>query len=319
MQTQDRQSNPQMMPEQDVSAITRQEALVILELSPESDKEQIEKRYELLVRRYRHATDQVSRDNLARINAAYAVLNPQPMPVAWQTLPGQRLILGKPWAYWKNWFYYTRWTLLAAVAGLAFMVYLIATMVANQPADFKILLVGEYGLVDETLSQDDVFSQFEASVVEVLQPMDPDIKKASLDWIALGYEADGSLKETADVQYQQANLMKALAQLSSEDFDIILLSRGAYANYAAQTDFTDLAPLLERLSERLPADTLDQLQELKAHPAESAQTFISGLDVTALDPLARLSLQGEPLVVTIGPRSQHPDLAAVWLMEWLAP
>ncbi|NCC77106.1 MAG: hypothetical protein EOM08_11805, partial [Clostridia bacterium] len=207
MQTQGRQSTPQMMPEKDASAITVQEALAILELGPEAGKEQIEKRYELLVRRYHHATDVASREHLARINAAYAALNPPPTPAAWQSQPGQRLILGKSWAYWKNWFYYTRWTLLAAMAGVAFVIYLIATMVTNQPADFKILLVGEYNLVDETLSQDDVFSQFEASVVEVLQPLDPDIKKASLERIVLGYEADGSLKETADVQFQQANLM----------------------------------------------------------------------------------------------------------------
>ncbi len=319
MQPQDRQTTPQMNPEQAASAITRQEALALLDLGPEAKKEQIEKRYEILVRRYRHATDQPAKDSLARINAAYAVLNPQPTPVAWQSQPGQQLILGKSWAYWKNWFYYTRWTLLAAVAGLAFVIYLVATMVSNRPADFKILLVGEYSLADETISQDDAFDRFESSVVEVLQPLDPDIEKTSLDWILLGYESDGSLKETADVQFQQANLMKALAQLSSEDFDVILLSRGAYANYAAQTDFTDLAPLLESLSERLPADTFDQLQTLKVHPAESSDTFVSGLDVTALEPLAQVPLKGEPLVVTIGPRSQQPDLAMAWLLEWLVP
>lgn len=317
MQPQPRQTTPQMIREKDAAAMTQQEALAILDLGPGSDKEQIEKRYELLVRRYRHATDPVAKENLARINAAYATLNPKPTPVAWQNQPGQRLVLGKSWAYWKNWFYYTRWTLLAAGAGLAFVIYLIITMVTNQPADFKILLVGEYGLVDETLSQDDLFDQFEASVVEVLQPMDPEIKKASLDWIQLGYEADGSLKETVDVQFQQANLMKALAQLSSEDFDVILLSRGAYANYAAQTDFTDLSPLLEQLSVSLLPDTLDQVQVLTHHPAESAETAITGLDVTALDPLNQLSLEGEPLVVTIGPRSQQTDLAVAWLLDWL--
>lgn len=311
--------NQDNVTESDAMTLTRQEALAILDLEPDAKKEQIEKRYELLIRRYRHATDPVAKENLARINAAYACLNPQPTPVAWQNQPGQRLIFGKSWAYWRNWFYYTRWTLLAAVAGLAFVIYLIATMVTNQPADFKILLVGEYSLMDENLSQDDIFEQFEASVVEVLQPLDPDIKKASLDWIQLGYEADGSLKETADVQFQQANLMKVLAQLSSEDFDVILLSRGAYANYAAQTDFTDLSPLLEHLSVRLTPETLAQVQDLALHPAESAETAITGLDVTALEPLSQLSLEGEPLVVTIGPRSQHPDLAVAWLTEWLTP
>ena len=138
MQPQPRQTTPQMIREKDAAAMTQQEALAILDLGPGSDKEQIEKRYELLVRRYRHATDPVAKENLARINAAYATLNPKPTPVAWQNQPGQRLVLGKSWAYWKNWFYYTRWTLLAAGAGLAFVIYLIITMVTNQPADFKI-------------------------------------------------------------------------------------------------------------------------------------------------------------------------------------
>ncbi len=307
-------------PDLEATAMTRQDALAILGLDPAATQEQIEKRYELLVRRYRHATDQPAQDSLARINAAYAALNPQPTPVAWQSQPGQRLILGKSWAYWKNWFYYTRWTLLAAAAALAFVVYLVVTMVTNRPADFKILLVGEYRLVDETLSQDAVFSSFEASVVDALQPIQPEIKKASLEWIQLGYAADGSLNEAAaDIQYQQANLMKAMAQLSSEDFDVILLSRGAYVNYAAQTDFGDLAPLQDLLAQRLPEQQLAQLQALSLHPDDSTATTVTGLDVTALEPLAALSLAGEPLVVTVGPRSQQPDLAITWLAEWLAP
>ncbi len=96
--------NQDNVTESDAMTLTRQEALAILDLEPDAKKEQIEKRYELLIRRYRHATDPVAKENLARINAAYACLNPQPTPVAWQNQPGQRLIFGKSWAYWRNWF-----------------------------------------------------------------------------------------------------------------------------------------------------------------------------------------------------------------------
>jgi hypothetical protein len=233
--------------------------------------------------------------------------------------PGQKRILGKTPAYWRNWFYYSRWTILASAAGLALLIYLIATMATNRPADFKIVLLGDFTLDSgpQAPSYEEIVAAFEQQALQALQPAHPEIRKVSFEMLQLAYQPDGTLADTADPQYQQASLMKAMALLSADSIDVLLLSRGAYAAYASQTDFPDLAPLSEALQAALPPSLSAALVPLDRHPADSSLRTITGLDVTALNPLQKMGLRGDSLVVTIGPRSQKADLAKEWLQAWL--
>ena len=306
-----------MASETNMTWMTREEALAVLELPPEATAAQVEQRYALLIRRLRSQTDSESVTQLASVNVAYESLQAAAAPKPVINPRDERLIFGKTVAYWTNWWHYERWKVLAAVAGLAFVVYFIVTVATNKPADFKIVAVGNYNIMSENVSMDDVNNAFAASVTAALQPEHPEIRKAEIEWITLEFNADGTFAPPSNVQVQQAALMKVMALFGAEDLDVILHDQGSFINYASQVAYVDLTPLVEELSTTMPAEQFAKIKIMRNIP-EGEPARISGLDISALDLVSPMGLTADSTVVTVGPLSKKPDLAIQWLASWIS-
>jgi hypothetical protein len=296
--------------------MTRAEALAVLELPPEASAEQIEQRYTLLIRRLRSQTDEASVAQLAAANAAYESLKVAAAPPKKFDPRSEQLFWGKTRAYWANWWHYERWKVLGAIAGLAVLVYFIVTIVTNKPADFKIVAVGNFNILSENVSMEDVNNAFQSSVVAAL-PGHPEIKKTEIEWITLEFNADGSFAPPANVQVQQAAMMKVMARFGADDLDVILFDRGGFINYAGQMNYVDLTPLVEQLKSTMPAEQFAKINVLHNVP-EGQPESISGLDITALNLVYPMGLAADSTIVTVGPLSKKPDLAIQWLATWIS-
>lgn len=295
----------------------RLEALKMLDLAVDATPAQIEQRYELLLRRYRHASDDASQTALTAATKAYESLRAVERPALPVDPRSSRKILGRTWADWANRWHYDKWIWLGSVAAIAFIIYVVVTIITNRPADLKIVTIGNFTFKDETVWQEQVSEAVQNSVIKALQPNHPEIDHVDYEPMPIAFNADGSLAPTNDPTTQQNMLIKVVARIGADTLDVLILDRGAYAAYASQAQFADLSPLVTQLQAKLPPAEFARIEQLHTVP-EGDPAAISGLDITALNRIGDFGLKSASTVVVIGPRSRDAALAAEWLYAWLS-
>ena len=295
----------------------RLEALSLLELGSDATTDMIERRYEMLLRRYRMAQDDASRHALEAATTAYNTLKNPSIPAASPSPRDTKRYFGRTRADWANRWHYDKWLWLGSLAAAGIIVYIIMTAVNYKPVDFKIVAIGRFAYKDETIWQEQVSAAFSDSVVSALQPNHPDVDTVEYEAIALYLNEDGSLAPSNDPTLQQNLLMKAVARLGADTLDVLILDRGAYATYAAQAAFVDLSDLVDQLKKTLPPDEFSQLGQLTLTP-EGEPAAISGLDLTYSGLIEQFGLKAESAIVVIGPRSHDAALAAEWLYSFIS-
>ncbi|MDD2533873.1 MAG: hypothetical protein PHC86_04175 [Eubacteriales bacterium] len=295
----------------------RQAALSILELPADATTAQIEQRFELLVRRYRHATDPKTLAEMHASTQAYEFLKAASRPVPVLKPSSQKMIFGKTRADWANRWHYDKWIWLGIVAVVAFVAYLGWTMITNRPADFKVVVIGDFMLKDQDVWTDDVSVAFQQSVIKVLAPAHPDVDEVDFEWMPISFNKNGTIAPTQDAATQQNMLIKVVARLGADDLDVLIFDEGAYTSYASQATFVDLTPLLIQLKAALPTAQFAKIKPLQTVPAGESGV-VSGLDITELTGIETFGLASESTILTIGPRCQQPELAIEWLYGWLS-
>ncbi len=297
--------------------MNRQQALDILELTVEATPAQIEQRYEMLLRRYRLEKDEASQTALNLATQAYEALKAAARPIVTVSLRDQQKILGHTRADWANRWHYDKWLWLGILAVVGVVIYIIVTIVANKPADLKIVTIGRFVYKDDTIWQEQVTQAVQDNVIAALQPNHPEVDTIDYEAIPIDFNLDGSLAETDDPATQQNLLIKAVARIGADTLDVLILDQGAYAAYASQAQFADLSGLADRLQNTLSPDQFAQIEQLTLVPEGDPQT-LSGLDITALDVVGDLGLKSESTIVVIGPRSRDQALAAEWLYAFIS-
>lgn len=295
----------------------RLEALKTLELAADATPAQVEQRYELLLRRYRHTSDEASQAALDAATKAYECLREAAQPAVPVDPRSSRKILGRTRADWANRWHYDKWIWLGSFAAIVFVIYIVVTIVTNRPADLKVVTIGNFTFKDETVWQEYVSDAVQQSVITALQPGHPEIDRVDYEPMPIAFNADGTLSPSNDPTTQQNMLIKVVARIGADTLDVLILDRGAYAAYASQAQFVDLSPLVAQLQAKLPPAEFARIEQLKTVP-EGDPAAVSGLDITALGRIGDFGLKSASTVVVIGPRSRDAALAAEWLYAWLS-
>lgn len=320
--------------------LSRDECLKILELASNANRNEIETRYTMLIKRYRGLSDDQTLAHLDEITMAYNILTDryvEPIPVNPRL---EKVVFGKTLAQWKNIWYYGRWPLLGISLALALVIYLVVTVVTNKRPDFQVVAVGQFEMAENATEL------IQASVIAKALP---EAARVMTDALPLQFGADDSTPGY-DAQNQYTYIMKMMTLIAADNIDVFVCDQPVFEYYARQHTFQDLSGLYARLqASGLPAETLAGIKPVRRHlndelePSATSPTAetsaageatttratlsaaeqevlnldprlpIFGLDVTALNLTGPLGLDGTSQILTIGIRCKQVAVAERWL------
>jgi|LSQX01.3.fsa_nt_gb hypothetical protein len=315
--------------------LTKAECYKILDLPETANQYDIENRYTMLVKRYRHASDPESREEIALITLAYNILTGryvEPEPVDPRL---EKVVLGKSLAQWKNIWHYGRVPLLVSLIALVLLGSLIYSIATNKPADFQLLAVGAFGTVDHAPEM----------VKEYIQASVPGVEKVEYQHIPLSFaepeqppaNETGMQQGGLDPESEYAYIMKMMAIMAGDSIEVYLMEDNVFDQYAPQGAFAELDQLYASLAD-LPADIyakvkplrrlmLDQYEELYPEgdaPWENTADMdadeslpIYGLEVTDLHLTEGLGIFGKSQVLTVGIKADDKEQTEAFLAGWI--
>ena len=318
--------------------LSRAECLKILELDAKANSYDIENRYTVLIKRYRGLNDAETMARLDEITRAYNILTGryvEPEPVDPRL---EQVVFGKSRRQWRNIWHYGKRPFFAGLVGLFFVGYMIYSIVTNEPPDFQLAVVGQFGAAEDAETRIDAYvkANFAGADEVEFQQLPIDLRDpASVN------SSDGS--PGVDPQSNYAYVMKMMTLMAGDSIEVYVCDKPVFDLYAPQGPFTPLDSLYVRLQQSLPADVMAKIKPLRRLIEESddgdvnldgetnattqsteeainqdPSVAIYGLDVTGLHLTEGLGLYGETQILTIGFKAG--DLAKVedFLMTWIS-
>ena len=133
----------------------------------------------------------------------------------------QKVVFGKTRSEWQNLFYYGKVKYFVILLAVAFVGWIVYTMVTNTPADFSLAEVGEFSLADSDTTEAYILDMFPAFEKVEIMPV---------------YLAEGQENTQAGVAYTQ----KAMIVFTVGGEDIIVVDRNVFDRYAPLGAFMPL-------------------------------------------------------------------------------
>jgi hypothetical protein len=320
--------------------LTRAECLQILELDPAANAYEIETRYAMLLRRYRNQTEPEIVERVNQITQAYNILTGRYVEPEPEDPRMEKVIFGKTRKEWQNRWHYGRLPLLFGTLIVAFLVYIVVSIVTNKPPDLQITAVG---LFTATGDADERVANYVREVVPGAEKVEYQLLPIDLGPAAMGVPgattttgSGGYTLGTMDAEQQSAYVMKMAAMLAGDSIEVYVCDLSAYNFYAPQGVFRDLTGLYNRLQD-LPPEVLAKIKPLRraivdtsnSLPGETTATPdydamnldasipISGLDVSALHLTEGLGLYNDSQILTIGFKASDVAKTEAFLEKWI--
>lgn len=281
-------------------------AYVVLGLKENASRDEVEKKFEQLIRRNRsakmakdqnHSSDTTDLDEIREayntiISNEHAVQekdeekrNPKkPNPIF--------KMLGIDEKKARNYIYYHKFYYIFGIIGLILLISLIKTTVFHVNPDVNIAFVGQIYYKDTII------------LAKKIKANDPSIKEISIDGVIL----TGDSKNMQESAMQQ----KAMVLFAAGDIDVFILDKANFDRYAPQGVFMSLDDLVLKLGlDR--NDYKDYI--LKARDEKAAHLY--GIDIKNSKLLKDSEIAGDNLIVTIRVNAKHYD-KAVKILELFA-
>ncbi len=314
--------------------LSKQDAYDILRLEPGANSYEIETRYTLLMKGFRGKTDPESLEKLEQVVAAYDLLmgrtvTPEPIDPRMQ-----QVIWGKTRYEWQTFWHYHKLAFLIGAVVLVFIGSILYTILTHKDPDFQVVVVGQFRQGQHTLQALD----------DYLPQQCPSVETVEFQLLPLTFEeADESTQEEvmggASDQLRSAYIMKMVALITVDTIELYVCDQNTFDQYAPQGAFLELdafygrltdnpdprlaalVPLRHALQEASDLDDWDdgsQETEPRLEPeADDRPRPIFGLDVTDLDLLKRLDIQGDKQILAIGRRADDPEQVMSFLESWI--
>jgi len=216
----------------------KKEARKILGVTKESSRNDIEKKYSILLKKHRQEmlegsepgeTEHDTACDFDRITEAYNLLMGYEVKIE-EEPPGKAAPilnkLGVDEKKAKNFFYYYKYHILGAIALIIAVIYTVTSCVNRVEYDFNIAFIGDIFYYSAT---DSLGESIKAEV--------PSIQEPGFDGAYLGI--------AGDQQYAMAS--KAAVLIAAADMDVFILDRDTYTMYAKQGAFLSLDEIAPRL------------------------------------------------------------------------
>lgn len=275
------------------------EACRILGISDNAGKNEIEKRYSILLKKHRMAPEQGEdgadrQEDFKRVTQAYNLLMGYEEPVEEvPEIPNPILKkIGVDEKKARNFFYYYKFHLLIGLIVLVVAVLTVRSFINRVEPDFNTVFIGEINYYDAT---DKLTAQIREAV--------PDIKEPGID--------GAFITESGDAQQDYAMTMKAIAIFSSGGADLLIVDKANYDKYAGQGGFMSL----DDIAPSMGVD-LEKNKELRTQTEDNPQERLYGVDISDSAALAEAGVQGIEMIAAIPVNTKKQD-TAIKLMEYL--
>lgn len=270
---------------EDICMMDLTEARKMLGVDENTPKEEINKRYEILLKRYK-TSDVVDGISVIDLNNAFSAimgydLSDDPSmhtePSSFSKFIGKIFKIDAKKV--DNFFNYNTTKIIIAIVSVIILSSLIKEVVLSKPTDLYLNSIG-----DITISQP-------IQVEENLKKIIPTLGKPSVEALYIGKNNQG------DQEYSMVT--KASLMLAAGDMDIILVDADYYENFAYQGAFVSVDEISKELGITLPKD------EALLTKTSEGQKDVFGVDVTNSEFLKENGIQGEKVIATIRVNPKH--------------
>lgn len=275
--------------------IARKDAYAVLGLSEGASRNEIEKKYEILFKKYKAAGSR-SEDKKAmdEIIEAYNVLMGYSVELPDETAVKPNPLLDKMGIDRKkagNFFYYYKFHIAGGILLLIFVISLCKSLFFQEPVDLKVAFVGEFYYADSELLANNI-----KSAVGGLQGVSIDGAQFAPD---MGYEMESAMRN------------KKLVLMVGENIDIFIVDRANFVDFASQGMFVSLDELAENWNVDREANATNILQA-----EDDEKEHLYGISVKDNALLKDSGVMGKEAIAAIGVKSQY-RMNAEKLMEVL--
>lgn len=298
------------------------EARKLLGVDEEATRDEIIKRYDVILKKYKN-TDEIDGVKLEDLYNAYNLLMGYDLSDKPEMQPEKPSSFSKFFAKLfkldikkvDNFFHYNKWKIVISIIALIIAGSVIKSMVTSVPADLFVSSIGQITIDDSV------------KVEETLKAMIPGLKSPEVEALVISgvYTNQGQqatpqpqqgqqsqqIQEQQNQQLQQnqqseqdyAMLMKVTVMLAAGDFDLILVDKTNYETFAKQGTFETVEQISKDLGIVLPKD-----ESLKIETNDGV-TDIFGIDVTNSNFLKDNGFKGKKMIATIRVNAHHRDSA----------
>jgi len=211
------------------------DAYEVLGLSENASKEDIEKRYAILLKKYKHAgkddneSDENLNDEFERITNAYNLLMGFETPED-ENVPPKKpnpvlKWLGIDQKKFENFIHYYKIHIIVCIAVLAFLISIVYSIVTNVDPDLNVAFVGS------------IFYQDTEVFKEKVKDAIPDLNAVGTD--------SAILYEGMDGQMEIASNMKLTVLFAAADMDVFIIDKQQFDKFAQQGAFEKLDELTQ--------------------------------------------------------------------------
>lgn len=288
------------------------EARKILGVSEDASRNEIERRYTIILKKHRiNAAEGIEAEaiDIDQITMAYNVLMGYVEPPSEEELRApnplaQKIGIDEKKA--RNFFYYYKVHMIIGMIALLVIAFTVKGCVTKVNPDFNLAFVGMIGFNDTE------------KLKEAIKAGVPEIKEPGFDgaFIVTPKQSDGTQstdttggnqKPTGmqtDGQQEYAMQMKAMILFSAADVDLFILDKANYAKYAEQGAFISLDEIAASLG-----INSEHSKPFLVKNAEDKVEHIYGIDVTNSKVLKDTGIIGEDMVTAIPVRAKNLEKA----------
>ena len=228
-------------------------------MKPGASKDEVKRRYDILLRRYRAFKmdpDSSGVDfDIDEVNAAYNNIMGYDIkfedPNAGRKRPFLKMMKIDP-AKWDNFWTYNRTKVIIGLLSTFFVVYFVISIINNKPADFHIKVLGDIYISEES----------NTNIIQTINDDIEGIENAFIDSLFFG--------ESEDPAFNMAIIQKIMAELAARELDIMICDKEYYENYLKQGAFMPLddffpAELLEENSDYYFSGKVNEDDEIEGY------------------------------------------------------
>lgn len=291
---------------------TKQEARKILGVTKASSKEEIEKKYDVLLKKHRimkmeGSLDEDAEAEFQKSTDAYRVIMgyevEEPKIVRKKTYADkafEKAGIDKKNA--DNFFHYHKYHILIGILAMVLIAYTVHSFVTRVEPDITIGLLGEVNY--------DAQDSFKAKIVKNV----PEIKEVAFD--------SAVLSSNVSQEQSYAYLQKAMVLIAASDIDLYLVNKYAFDTYAKNGAFMALDDLAKELnidiskSESLKLRVVDEWEN-PSSPTDKpipktyvdAQPRLYGIDVSNNEFFKDINIIGPEKILVVRDGHKNYDLA----------
>ncbi|AUS98155.1 hypothetical protein CDQ84_10560 [Clostridium thermosuccinogenes] len=273
----------------------------ILGLKQGATREEIEKKYDILLKAYRakKISGELSEEDEKEWNAiteAYrelveykskSAMKPEPISPFHEKVNKLIRKMGMDDKKVNNFFHYHSKHILIGIIVLIVLAVSIRSCVTAVQPDFNIVFIGEFFMNDTE------------AMAEKIKTGVPDIKEPGIQIMTISKSGDA---ENAQMDY--AARMKIMAMMGTAEIDVMILDKTQFEIYGKQEALMDLQSFVEeaQISDELTKDCWLEIEETK-------EVHLYGIDVSESEFFKDLNLFGEEKIAAIAANTQNYDKA----------